>query len=1810
MNAQVQALELSITANGRSAAAEAGRVEQAIDRVGQRSAAASAQSASATARMAAGLAAVSGMAGQARAALSDLRAPNLAITGNAAGVMSAAGQAQTALANIGAADIALSADAAPVLSAARQAAEALGSIEPVSVTITADGSPARTAARQTAVEVRGLGGSGQQASASIAELLEHVRRLEAQAGRSAGGLNAQSEAARRFAERQQELGRVLGDIETAEERRSRQQDVLTRLLREGRLTQDQYNRALRTYDEQLRRANDSGERHRAGLMATASRLGGVATAAVAAGAAIAGSEVVQTWGEYDRLNASLKTVTGSLLATHAASELVRRFSTETPYELSQVTEAYIKLRGLGLDASERSLRSFGNTAAAMGKPIMQFIEAVADASTGEFERLKEFGIKASAEGGKVAFTFQGVTTQVKNDAESITDYLRKLGETQFASGMADQMDTVGGKLSNLKDAFGNFVDFLGDLGGRSAIKGFFGGITDFITDWQKQLNGMVGSGAQSQIDALEGQAASAVRVVEQMRNMRAGYQAHGMGWMADIVAPEAEINARMSAMIAAQRELAKLRKERDVQASGAAAKLAQGANAAQEGTAAILAAAAKKFAVPEELLKAVGMVESNLQQIDAKTGATLKSSAGALGTMQLMPDTAKGLGVDPNDMAQNIEGGAKYLQQLLTKYRGDITKTLAAYNWGAGNLDKFGLSRLPEETAKYLEKVKAQLAGSDLAGKVIDLKEYKQNLSEAQALFMAQQASQIAAAENAGKRVAGAQATALAKLDAKMADRQRQRATDLLGKTGDARRQAELNNLQAEAKDAEEYARRRAEIERQAVDQAEKTAAARLAAARAEQAQADRFEVSVAERLKLDDQVKSAETELAVLAEHRKQIEVKASTDIAAAQAKEAEARDKVRQAALQQNEAAISQAQQLASARAQNIQAQQTAGMISQSQAQGQLAELYRDSANAIAANVSELQRLAQESRDPEIVLAAEKAKAAWLDMAAGVRTPMQNLARQWQDTTAQMQEATTDWARGFAEALADLIVDGKADFRGLLDSIERDMARMTAQRATAAMMNLAGLTGAGGGMAGAAAASNAGASGLWNVASGLWNTVSGWFSSGSAAAGANANANANANYNNAVAGTSTLANGAAGAGTAAGQSGQVDYGALVSVAASVINGLIQDNTSPLIRDKNLSQTTGIIDQLADLVSNLGGWFALAKLIPIGHKLESKFAAAAYPDRKQTMVSHLTMIGSGIPLISALAMPVVKALATYRYGQDNSYNLTEARAHATSVKPVVGIGESMGGVYQGLERVMGVDLGSFDTMLKQRGARFWAEGWDNGQQFFKGEEVKFKGSKVEGQLDQFYAAVLQRQSVLKQFDDFLVKGAVRVSDTLTDISRRYTQVQKVRLFEGERSEEMAGFEKLGNKYYKLRDTITEVTDPGRKRRAEYQKLNEAYQRKFDVHTDQFTTDLDQFAGRESSTIEQSLREIDDRFRNLTARNRELATMAKKSQGRLQYQAVSDADIAAARDAAIASLRKGVTAEINGLATDSETLADKIVTLRSSFKTLRSNAEALGLGLEAIAKAEAAALEALRRSLIKPVLDQVNADANALLAQLAGPSKVIADLSAQIGARMAGLDAIWDPAAQQQSIVDISGLVYQRYQIEMAQLRDQIAAAQSLKNLVAGLKFSNLSPLTPAQRFATARDAFNADLGKYQQGDRSAEVMTRLGNEGQTYLTEARNMYASSPDYTAIFNNVTTVLDSVANSVGDGQEEVRALQKRTADVLDRLQAYLDKQIDAALAAADQIAANADQNARTVADAVISSSVEIVRSVQKSTATLK
>jgi soluble lytic murein transglycosylase-like protein len=113
----------------------------------------------------------------------------------------------------------------------------------------------------------------------------------------------------------------------------------------------------------------------------------------------------------------------------------------------------------------------------------------------------------------------------------------------------------------------------------------------------------------------------------------------------------------------------------------------------------LIRAAARKYSIDSKIIHAVVETESFYRP-------NALSAKGAQGLMQLMPDTAKQLGViDAFDPAQNIEGGTKHLKYLLDKYDGELSLALAAYNAGEGTVNKYGGIPPYSETRQYIEKI-------------------------------------------------------------------------------------------------------------------------------------------------------------------------------------------------------------------------------------------------------------------------------------------------------------------------------------------------------------------------------------------------------------------------------------------------------------------------------------------------------------------------------------------------------------------------------------------------------------------------------------------------------------------------------------------------------------------------------------------------------------------------------------------------------------------------------------------------------------------------------------------------------------------------------------------------------------------------------------------------------------------------------------------------------------------------------------------------------------------------------------------------
>ena len=203
--------------------------------------------------------------------------------------------------------------------------------------------------------------------------------------------------------------------------------------------------------------------------ATATRMAVIAGAAMATGMSILGRSVIETNAQFETYQATLETIEGSADKARAALDWIADFGKKTPYDVAQVTEAFVKLKAYGIDPiANDTLRILGDTSSAMGKDLNAAVEMFADASTGEFERLKEFGIKAKQEGDSVTFNWtkngKELSKTVKKNATEIRAFLLETMGDRFNGAMDRQSKTFKGMTSNIGDSWIDFQRRIGDAG--------------------------------------------------------------------------------------------------------------------------------------------------------------------------------------------------------------------------------------------------------------------------------------------------------------------------------------------------------------------------------------------------------------------------------------------------------------------------------------------------------------------------------------------------------------------------------------------------------------------------------------------------------------------------------------------------------------------------------------------------------------------------------------------------------------------------------------------------------------------------------------------------------------------------------------------------------------------------------------------------------------------------------------------------------------------------------------------------------------------------------------------------------------------------------------------------------------------------------------------------------------------------------------------------------------------------------------------------------------------------------------------------
>lgn len=202
------------------------------------------------------------------------------------------------------------------------------------------------------------------------------------------------------------------------------------------------------------------------------------------------TQFVDTASQFERFQTILTTLNqGDAAKASQEMDWISDFAAKTPYELAEVTDSFVKLRSYGLDPTKGLLRTLGDTASAMGKPLEQAVEAMADAVTGENERLKEFGIVGSKVGEKIVYSYtnamgkQSKLMADANDRAAIQATLTQIWSEKYGGGMEAQSKTFGGMMSNLMDWWSRFTNMV---------------MSNGVFDWMKNKL----SGVLAQIDTM------------------------------------------------------------------------------------------------------------------------------------------------------------------------------------------------------------------------------------------------------------------------------------------------------------------------------------------------------------------------------------------------------------------------------------------------------------------------------------------------------------------------------------------------------------------------------------------------------------------------------------------------------------------------------------------------------------------------------------------------------------------------------------------------------------------------------------------------------------------------------------------------------------------------------------------------------------------------------------------------------------------------------------------------------------------------------------------------------------------------------------------------------------------------------------------------------------------------------------------------------------------------------------------------------------------------------------------------------------
>ncbi|MCX2473583.1 hypothetical protein OQZ33_04480 [Pedobacter sp. MC2016-05] len=213
--------------------------------------------------------------------------------------------------------------------------------------------------------------------------------------------------------------------------------------------------------------------------------GNLATSALEAIPAVLG-KIKDAYAEAEKNRAVLTNAFGGDAKIAGESlKMLMDYAAQTPFGMQEATDSYIKLVNRGIVPTRDEMVKLGDLAASQGKSLDQLVEGLLDAQTGEFERLKEFGIRASKNGDMVSLSFKGITKEVKYTEEAIKEAVLGFGAMNGVSGIMETVSkSIVGLESNIDDTWDQIFMKMGQSseGLIHGVYSVYGQVLGFINE--------------------------------------------------------------------------------------------------------------------------------------------------------------------------------------------------------------------------------------------------------------------------------------------------------------------------------------------------------------------------------------------------------------------------------------------------------------------------------------------------------------------------------------------------------------------------------------------------------------------------------------------------------------------------------------------------------------------------------------------------------------------------------------------------------------------------------------------------------------------------------------------------------------------------------------------------------------------------------------------------------------------------------------------------------------------------------------------------------------------------------------------------------------------------------------------------------------------------------------------------------------------------------------------------------------------------------------------------------------------------------